>query len=104
MTRKPASGAARGLYCGLTLAEWRGTIRTLLSSGWWVFGEHEMHRDGASSLHFAVVQATCLLLPLSWHKTHPGRFHEMHYRQRRGRVNARAYALSQRRERERHAT
>lgn len=104
MTRKSASGAARGLYCGLTLAEWRGSIEVLRTSRWSVFGTLRGTGAIASDLHGAVVQASCLLLPLQWHRDHAGRLDSEWYRQRRARVNARGYALSQLRERGDHAT
>lgn len=93
MARKSQVGAARGLYAGLTLAEWRGSVRALLSSGWWVFGARQHARDSASTLHFAVVQAAALLLPTSWHKAHAGRLSPEYYRNRRDQVNARAAFL-----------
>lgn len=93
MRRKSVLSRPGGNYAGLTLAEWRGTIRALLSSGWWVFGDQHQRRGGASSLHFAVVQAAALLLPTAWHKAHAGRFSDDYYRNRRGQVNARAAFL-----------
>lgn len=88
--RKPVLGPARGRYCGLTLAEWRGSIRTLLVSGWWVWGASTQDREPAGELHYAVIQAAALLLPVAWHKEHAGRFTAEWYRSRRGAVNARA--------------
>lgn len=91
MRRKRASGPARGLYAGLTLAEWRGSIRVLQASGWWRFAGHGAHNDPPSTLHFAVVQAAALLLPLSWHKANAGRFDPAWYANRRSMVNGHWY-------------
>lgn len=94
MARKRAGGPAGGLYAGLTLAEWRGSIRVLQSSGWWVFAGHGARQEPPSTLHLAVVQAATLLLPLTWHKANTGRFSPAWYTNRRGRVNARANHLA----------
>lgn len=93
MARKPQVGAVRGLYAGLTLAEWRGSVRALRSSGWWVFGATTSRRQEASTLHYAVIQACALLLPTKWHLANAGRFSDDWYRNRRGAVNARATFL-----------
>lgn len=93
MSRKRASGPTGGLYAGLSLAEWRGSIRVLQASGWWRFAGHGARNDPPSTLHFAVVQAAALLLPLTWHKANAGRFDPGWYANRRGRVNARAAFL-----------
>lgn len=89
--RKPVLGRARVLYCGLTLAEWRGTIATLRRSGWWVWGSYVRDRTAASDLHYAVIQAAALLLPASWHKANAGRFSRLWYDTRRSMVNGRFY-------------
>jgi hypothetical protein len=99
MAGKSRIRAARGLYAGLTLAEWRGSVRVCQSSGWWQFASQSEKVHGASSLHFAVVQAATLLLPLAWHRDHGNRFHAEWYAQRRAAVNARAVYAATMRER-----
>lgn len=89
--RNPVLAPARGRYCGLTLAEWRGTIRVLRGSGWWVWWGTAQHREATSDLHAAVIGAAVLLLPVAWHGANTGRFKPEWYRQRAGIVNARAY-------------
>lgn len=93
MRRKSVLRRPGGNYAGLTLAEWRGTIAALRSSGWWVFGATTSRRQEASTLHYAVVQACALLLPTKWHAANTGRFGDDWYRARRGAVNARATFL-----------
>lgn len=93
MRRKSGLSRPGGNYAGLTLAEWRGTVAALRSSGWWVFGTTTSRRQEASTLHYAVVQACALLLPTAWHAANAGRFSDDWYRNRRGAVNARAAFL-----------
>jgi hypothetical protein len=91
MPRKSRVGPARGLYAGLTLAEWRGSVRALLRSCWWIFAVGPVQDPSATELHHAVVQSSLLLLPPGWHREHAGRFTAEWYAGRRAAVNQRAY-------------
>jgi len=85
---KRGSARRSGEYCGISLCEWRGSVRALLRSGWYLFANPSA-QTRAQRIHAAVVLSAAYLLPASWHREHSGRLGPDHYRWRNAWLAAR---------------
>ena len=72
-----------GRYCGLTLDEWRGSVRAILRSQWHTLGFHPSTGTPADNRHSAVLMSATLLLPTKWHKANAHRLSPDFYVHRR---------------------
>lgn len=74
-------GGRPGYYCGIALSEWRGSVRALLASKWYLFSDPGATPRQAR-IHAAVVLSAAYLLPVTWHREHTYRFKADYYAKR----------------------
>lgn len=74
-------GSRPGHYCGIALCEWRGSVRALLASNWYLFADPSA-TSRTARIHAAVVLSAAYLLPVQWHREHTYRFKPDYYAQR----------------------